>query len=131
MSGTLVGPLPTVRFSGGPNLDWFNPPKIAYTPPKDTCDPRARACTDHHVACDCREAEFAEDRHERRAAAKELQDTIGTVLAGHATMLWTSDGNLSPHSCQCTGCQIVRAAHLSHVHGWVQIAADGTGTDAP
>ena len=63
--GTLVGPLPAVRFHDGTRL--------AYTPPRDTCDPRYVACTEHHVACDCREAEFAEQLAEFRNRLREIE----------------------------------------------------------
>lgn len=89
----LVGPLPTVAFRGGPeNRGWPpnpNPPKVAYVPPVNTCDPRYAACTEHHVACDCREAEFAEESAERRAERRETQQAFETILAGHATWQWS------------------------------------------
>lgn len=113
-SKALVGPLPTVRFHGGPGNSMFDnpdPPKVVYEPPRDTCDPRYRARTGHRVACDCREAEFAEDRQEHRAVWRELEETVGEVLAGHPTWQWSADGQLFT-GCMCTGCQIARAGHL-------------------
>lgn len=112
-SKALVGPLPTVRFLGGiddPSLSfeeqWARRPKVAYTPPRNTCDPRAAACTDHHVACDCREAEFAENAQEYAAARRETQQAFDEILAGHPT--YVRDGT----PCQCTGCKVARAAHI-------------------
>lgn len=84
----LVGPVSSVTFSGGPYLGpnaWGARPKVAYVPPRDTCDPRARACTDHHVACDCREAEWAEEAAESRYERKATQAAFDTILDGHAT----------------------------------------------
>ena len=81
---------------------------VAYVPPRDTTDPRARACTDHRVACDCREAEWAEYRSESVAERRHLREVAREVLAGHLTRAYLE--NQAP--CQCTGCQIVRAAHI-------------------
>ena len=81
---------------------------IVYTPPRDTCDPRARACSAHRVACDCREAEWAEYRSESVAERRHLREVAREVLAGHLTHAYLE--NQTP--CQCTGCQIVRAAHI-------------------
>lgn len=80
---------------------------VVYTPPRDTCDPRARACTDHRVACDCREAEFAEYASESRGEWRHLRKVFREVLAGHPTRTFS---DTSP--CQCTGCQIARACYL-------------------
>jgi hypothetical protein len=66
-AGTLVGPLPTIRFMDGT--------AVVYTPPRDTCDLRAFVCSDHHPACDCREAEWAEQRTEWRLSASEARQT--------------------------------------------------------
>jgi hypothetical protein len=63
----LVGPLPTIQFQDGTRL--------VYTPPGNTCDPRARVCAEHRVACDCREAEWAEMRTEWRLSAAEHRQT--------------------------------------------------------
>lgn len=69
------------------------------------------ACSDHHVACDCREAEWAEQRNEWRYAAKELQDAVDEVLVGHPTWQWSPEGQMFT-GCMCTGCQIARAIHI-------------------
>jgi hypothetical protein len=62
------------------------------------------------VACDCREAEFAETvsglRHEMRATQK----AFAQVLKGHQTWAYTVNGEDEFAQCQCTGCQIVRLA---------------------
>ena len=81
---------------------------VAYVPPRDTTDPRARACTDHRVACDCREAVWAEYHSENVAERRHLREVAREVLAGHLTRAYLE--NQTP--CQCTGCQIVRAAHI-------------------
>lgn len=121
MTGVLVGPLPAVRFRGGGN-DFFanpDPPKVAYEPPRGTLDPRYRACTDHHVACDCREAEWAEERQEAAGARRELVEVLAKVLDGHPTFRWDAEGREC--GCRCTGCQIVRDAGLpsfAHRGAW-------------
>lgn len=114
MTGALVRtPWPNPRvieFRGGPRYphEPFGPTAHAlYTPPRDTMDPRYRDCTDHHPACDCREAEWAEDRHEYRAQYKDIQDAFDEALKGHATR--TYDGS---RPCQCIGCRIARDAHI-------------------
>ncbi|WP_157904258.1 hypothetical protein, partial [Parafrankia soli] len=48
-----------------------------YDVPKNTLDPRYAACADHHVACDCREAEFSELR-------AELLDELRLEREAHA-----------------------------------------------
>jgi hypothetical protein len=101
----LVGPLPTIRFYDGT--------KQAYDVPRDTMDPRFQACTYHHPACDCREAELAEQIAELRGELKGVADAAREVLAGHP--IWAyEDGPNGERSvgCMCTGCQIVRATHL-------------------
>jgi hypothetical protein len=98
-------------FYGGPRYphEHFGPKAWAiYTPPRDTCDPRYVACTDHHPACDCREAEMAENVKELRYEYREIREAFDTFLAGHPTYADT-DGQVP---CQCTGCVIARAAHI-------------------
>jgi hypothetical protein len=97
-TSALVGPLPTITFWDGT--------RVAYTPPRDTLDLRYATCRDHHPACDCREAEMAEERSESRLESRNLRAAFDRILAGHLTR--TYDGRTP---CQCTGCQIARAAH--------------------
>lgn len=106
MSSELVGPLPAIHFQDGA--------AIVYTPPRDTLDPRYDACRAHRVACDCREAEFAEERHESRAISREIETAVVMTLAGHPTWLYDRDGRQIP-ACQCTGCQIARSAMLGYL----------------
>lgn len=110
MSAELVGPVATVHFTGGPRdtLDRFNYPRVAYSRPRNTIDPRHDACTDHHVACDCREALFAENESEARGDFDAMQKAFEAILAGHDTH-GTDDGR---PGCLCTGCQIARRAHI-------------------
>lgn len=72
-STALVGPLPVLRFWDGTT--------IVYTPPRDSLDVRFAACTDHRPACDCREAEWAEQRAEWRAASTEHRQVEQAVEA--------------------------------------------------
>lgn len=106
----LVGPLPTVRFQDGT--------RIAYQPPRDTCDGnRWRACTDHRVACDCREAEMAEQIAELRGELKAVADAALKVLAGHPIWVYEDGPNGEREvGCMCTGCQIVRASWVLPHH---------------
>ncbi len=106
MSTEIVGPVQTITFRGGPGKE-----RVVYTPPKNTLDPRYEACTGHRVACDCREAEFAEERAEYRFERRAIQEAFDEHLAGHPTRLWDDKGNELP-ACQCTGCRIARAAHI-------------------
>ncbi len=130
-STELVGPLPTVRFGGGPGNTWRNtdPPKVAYVPPRNTLDPRYRACTDHRVACDCREAEMAENINEWRSEYKALKAAVLKHIEGHRTEAeWTyqqifdhwEDGvqvwryeRDDDAVCSCVGCRIAREAYIS------------------
>jgi hypothetical protein len=110
MSGELVGPLPVIRFMDGSTQ--------AYTPPRNTCDIRYAACSGHHPACDCREAELAEDIAEYRAMYREVEQVILTAIKGHQTYAytgvsdagWTGDDKFG--QCKCPACMIARAAHI-------------------
>lgn len=124
-STELVGPLKVgkVHFTGGPNQLRHDSQgrmcfvrahaNAVYDVPTDTRDPRHDVCTDHHVACDCREAYLAEQINELRDEYRLLREAIDTVLAGHPT---TADGEdrygqeIKP--CQCTGCQIARLIYV-------------------
>lgn len=126
-SVALVGPVPTITFQPGSRAE-----RRAYEVPCDTMDPRYAACTEHHPACDCREAELAEQlgeyRHEqlsmRRMAARllighRLHD-FGDLFAGRRTrdengdeLWWHYISGDGPLACQCTGCQLARAGHLT------------------
>ena len=125
MTADLVGPLPTVSFRGGPWLGGVSfaerraaYPKVVYTPPSNTLDPRYEACTDHRVACDCREAEFAEDRDEAKSERDTIQTAANEILAGHAQYVYDEDGRQVGPGCMCTGCQIASRAYI-YVHtGW-------------
>lgn len=102
MSTALVGPLPTIHFHDGS--------RVTYAPPKDTCDARYKTCMHHRVACDCREAEFAEEISELRWQLRATQEAFAEVLKGHQTWAYTESGEDAFAQCQCTGCQIVRLA---------------------
>lgn len=103
--GVSVDPLPTIRFHDGTRQE--------YDVPRNTLDPRLEACTYHHPACDCREAELSEQIAEHRGGLKVIADAARDVLAGHA--IWAyEDGPNGERSvgCMCTGCQIVRAGYV-------------------
>ena len=106
----VVGPVHVVHFGA-----FGRSGSVVYAPPTDTCDPRYEACVDHHVACDCREAEMSEDRHEWAYGRKEIREAVDTILAGHPTNIYGAPnpytGETDP-PCQCTGCQLARAIHV-------------------
>lgn len=110
VSTEIVGPLREGVIHFG---SWPNTTALPYVPPANTLDPRYAACADHHPACDCREAEFAEELGEWRLQSRQLKQAIGDVLAGHLTESFHADRT----PCQCTGCQIVRRAHLTNWAG--------------
>lgn len=72
MTTDLVGPMPTITFR--------DKSQQAYKPPSDTMDPRYAVCTDHHPACDCREAERSEDRNEHKAAMDDAKKIIARLV---------------------------------------------------
>jgi hypothetical protein len=105
----IVGPVSTVRFHDGTRL--------AYDVPRDTMDPRYRPCADHRVACDCREAEMAEQIAELRSELKAARDAARRVLEGHPTYAYENGPNGERKiGCACTGCVIARSAHLVASH---------------
>lgn len=116
-STALVGPLPTVTFYGGPTGSRLHRdlPRAVYEVPRNTCDPRFAACTDHHVACDCREAIQAENLNEHRMEWKLLRDAARRALAGHqihaplSLERWQRRMFERDQVCLCSGCVIERA----------------------
>lgn len=120
MSGDLLPRRPpVVTFSGGPHrfeADQAGAPRfaVAYTVPRNTLDPRHAACTDHHVACDCREAELNEQLEENRLEWAALRDAARRVLAGHQleTPAGLEDWQRRRYKvCMCSGCVIERTSH--------------------
>lgn len=118
---------PVVTFSGGPHrfeADMVGAPRaaVAYRVPANTCDPRYRACTDHHVACDCREAELAEDIGELRAEFNLIRDAARRALANHQLHQLHQPHGLRRWErgavplCLCSGCVIAR--ETSALLGW-------------
>ena len=72
---------PLVRFNHNPG------PEIRYRPPTSTMDLRYAACTNHRVACDCREAHMAEDRAEHqyeRDTNRNLIARLRSIAREHA-----------------------------------------------
>lgn len=126
VSKAVVGPLPTIH---------FGPPRhrvrLAYTVPRNTLDVRHALCTDHHPACDCREAELNERLDEFLHMSEALRKAATTVLCGHRLYdhgddrrramvvggdeWWQLIRGNGPLACQCTGCQLIRASE-EHVH---------------
>lgn len=105
----LVGPLKVIRYAGHT--------KRAYDLPRDTLDVRYRACGNHHPACDCREATWAEWQAEVRSEIDTTVAAFNEVLAGHST--YPPDelhalGGPSSGMCLCTGCVIARRSHFRY-----------------
>lgn len=112
-SKALVGPLPTIAFRGGPIPWWSQGERQAYQPPRNTLDLRYALCADHHPACDCREAEFSEERQEFIAEFGEAKKVFAEVLAGHQTYAWDEFGERDEFGeCKCTGCEIARRTNF-------------------
>lgn len=127
MSGELVGPLQPVRYNGGHRtvVTWADLPR-------NTCDIRYAACGSHHLACDCREAQQAEDISEYRAMYRELETAILAAIRGHQTYAydaWGWDDELA--QCKCQACGIARAAHIGFTETLHQrLAADAAANEA-
>jgi hypothetical protein len=110
---------PVVTFGGGPSrfeADMVGAPRpaVAYRVPRDTMDPRYATCTDHRVACDCREAEMAEQLGEHRAEWKLLRDAARRALVGHQVHPpagLTEWERRSFPLCLCSGCVIARETY--------------------
>ncbi|WP_460779884.1 hypothetical protein [Nonomuraea fastidiosa] len=86
--------------------------------PKNTLDPRWRACRNHHTACDCREAELAEEIAELRSERDLLIRVLREELAEHATWAYTTGNERDPVAeCKCTGCVIARRLDLYSIGG--------------
>ena len=89
---------------------WFRRQMVAVTssPPQNTCDPRYAACTDHHLACDCREAERSEDLHEYRVALRDIGEVLKAATDGHPTFVYVGEERRTDLECRCTGCVVAR-----------------------
>ncbi|MEU6783436.1 hypothetical protein ABZ912_29935 [Nonomuraea angiospora] len=91
---------------------------LALPLPKNTMDPRYMACMHHHLACDCREAELAENLAELRWERDHMLRALREELAGHATWAYSDDNERDPVAeCKCTGCVIVRRMDLYSIGG--------------
>lgn len=109
-----------VTFSGGPDSYHARragaaPFQVAYEVPANTCDPRYRQCTEHHVACDCREAELAEVIGELRSEWRYVREAVRRALAGHQVDYPLGLSDIRRYSfplCLCSGCVIERTAHV-------------------
>jgi hypothetical protein len=102
-SRELVGP-----------VEWFRGQPVAVTssPPDNTLDPRYDACTDHHLACDCREAQLSEDMRELRDERWRLRQRLGTALADHPTRVYVNGHRRADLECRCLGCDLARSIRL-------------------
>lgn len=91
---------------GGPGYVLFRDgTRLDYDQPENTLDPRYDQCVEHRTACICREAEWSEEVYEITDEVRAVRAAIaGHILAGHPIDV-----------CACTGCQIVRETHLTHL----------------
>jgi hypothetical protein len=109
MTSTALVPTGTITFyPGGGRV------RYGYTPPRNTCDLRSILCTDHHPACDCREAMWAENQSEWKWERDERQRTVWAVLQGHqfdypSTIRTEYDRMRFGARCFCSGCVILRS----------------------
>lgn len=101
MSGELVGPLRRVYYNGGV--------RGTYDLPKSTFDLRFTACADHHLACDCREADIAEAWAEHRDEINILYNAILDAIKGHNTYALDQFA-----MCKCPACGIARKANVGY-----------------
>jgi hypothetical protein len=139
VSTDLVGPITT--FHGGPHR--YSPlttarPFVIYAPPRDTMDPRWAACLDHHVACDCREAEWAERLADMTNELRYQSDAAWRALQGHQVAYPRDEYPGTWPLCLCSGCVIHRECWLlppnaiDHRTGRVRPAPDGgAGEEVP
>lgn len=138
-STELVGPLQRVVFGYIRDADGRLVPVDRHVPvlPKNTMDPRVRDCTDHHIACVCREALLAENLAEVKNEWTALIAALEKRIAGHPTYIdedtdaaydcrhrqlspWQPGHHHRPFSmdeqieyhgpCSCIGCQVWREA---------------------
>jgi hypothetical protein len=111
-SRELVGPVDVVSFHGGPDT-WaqrraknFRLPRVTHKLPRNTLDPRYRACVFHRLACDCREAELAENINEARDEYLALRNALHRAIHGHTV-----------ETCRCGACGIARETLHEHLSG--------------
>jgi hypothetical protein len=104
VSAELVGPLRRMWFADS----WQHPPRY-YDPPKSTLDLRYTACTDHHPACDCREAMIAESFAEHKQEFDTLYNAVLEAVKGHPTYARNEEDR-----CQCAACGIARKAQVGY-----------------
>lgn len=104
MSTDIVGP-----------VEWFRGRtmgvEVHKAPPRDTIDGgRWQACTKHHLACDCREAEQNEAISELKAEMREIKDVLAQAAFGHPTFV-RQGGRLERRrdlECRCVACDVIR-----------------------
>lgn len=77
MTGSALAVLAQIRFHDGT--------KVPYDVPRHTGDIRFALCSDHHPACDCREAELAENLAELRSEMHEI-DRYRSMARGVAQL---------------------------------------------
>lgn len=122
MRSTEVAVRHVVTFRGPTHRERIRLPLVQPLP-ENTLDPRYVTCESHRTACDCREAELAENIHEYRTERDDILRVLREELAGHATWAYTSRNDMEPSAaCKCTDCRIVhRLGHYS-IGGCVIVA---------
>lgn len=84
-------------------VEFHDRARVDYEVPRSSLDPRYAACVTHRVACDCREAEWAEELAELKALRDAVVGAVEEVLRGH------------PDWCYCRGCVIARRLNLTYI----------------
>lgn len=103
VSRALVGPIVHFRHEAVP---------VERTPPRNTVDgDRWAQCTDHHLACDCREAELNEQIQELRGELRLIQNRLAAATEGHPTFVEErySHQRRRDLECRCIACHVARA----------------------
>lgn len=123
MASTEIAIRHVVRFRPGPTC---RSPRVeiplSMPLPKSTMDPRWLACASHRTACDCREAELAEEIAELRSERDHLLHVLRQELAGHATWAYLDRNEEIPAAeCKCTGCRLVRRLKYYAIGGTAHI----------
>ncbi|WP_280452274.1 hypothetical protein [Nocardia cyriacigeorgica] len=114
--GPLVGPL--VRFRG-------EQVAVTSSPPRDTRDPRYLSCTDHRLACDCREAELAEQLTDYRLEFEQMRDLFDALTESHPTRVEVDGVRRADLECRCPLCVFGRQARLDRYSDVRSISTKG------
>ncbi len=98
----------------GPLL-WFRgqPVAVTHSPPTSTSDPRYDRCTEHRLACDCREAERSEELFELRSEQWHMRQLLAALIDGHPTEVFECGEFRRDLECRCPLCAFARQTGLT------------------